>query len=91
MLISLSTNTTNSFSPGLNILFPQTVLVLGITLTQVKDLALGLVRLPVVCTNPPLKVPLGDIQSFQSVNCSTHLGIARKLAEGVVSAQGYKG
>lgn len=91
MLISPPTNTTKSFSPGFNPFFSQPGFVLGIALTQVKDFVLDFVGLPVVCTNPPLKVSLGDIHSFQSVNCTTHLGVARKLAEGVVSAQGYKG
>lgn len=65
--------------------------MLGIALTTVKDLVLGFVGLPVVSTNPLLKVPLGDIHSFKGVNCTTHLGVARKCAEGVFSAQGYKG
>jgi len=46
----------------------QPLLMFGIALTDVQDLALDLVELHAVCTGPPLQlvqVPLNDIPSLQ--------------------------
>ncbi|KAK4825708.1 hypothetical protein QYF61_002067 [Mycteria americana] len=62
----------------------QPVFVLGIALTHVQDLALGLVELHEVCTGPPLKpvkVSLDSIPSLQCVDHTTQLGVVGKLAE----------
>jgi len=61
--------------------------VLEITLTQVQDLALGLVELHEVGMGLPLKpayVPLDSIPSLQCVNCTTQLDVICKLAEGAL-------
>jgi len=56
-----------SSGPALSPFSAQPVFVLGIVLTQVQDLALGLVELHEVCTGSPLKlvkVPLDGIPSL---------------------------
>ena len=66
----------------------QPVFVLGITLTPVQDLALGLVELHEACMGPPLKpvkVPLDGIPSLQHVDRTTQLGVIGKLAEGALN------
>jgi len=62
--------------------------VLGIALTHVQDLALGLAELHEVCTGPnfrPVKVPLDGIFSLQLVDCTTHLCVICKLADGALN------
>ncbi|RMC07194.1 hypothetical protein DUI87_16650 [Hirundo rustica rustica] len=64
----------------------QPVSVLGITLTQVQDLALGLVELREICSGSPPKpaqVPLDGIPPLQRAN-HTQLGVICKLAEGAL-------
>lgn len=72
----LPTNTPKSFFSGLPIipLITQSVLVFGIALTQVQDLALGRIELHEVPTGYSLK-PLDDIPSLQQVNCTTQLSV----------------
>ncbi|PKU46486.1 hypothetical protein llap_3205 [Limosa lapponica baueri] len=70
-------------------LSPQPVFVPGIAMSQVQDLALGLVDLHEVCTGSPLKsvqVPLDGISSLWRVNScvTTQLGVVSKLAEGAL-------
>ncbi|GAB0186614.1 mitochondrial enolase superfamily member 1 [Grus japonensis] len=65
----------------------QPVVVLGIALTHMQDLALGLVELHEFRMGPPLqpvKVPLDGIPSLQRVNHTTQLGVIGKLAEGAL-------
>jgi len=72
---------------GLDPFIPQPVLIVGVVLTQVQDLALGLVEPHEVHTGPLLKlvqVPLDGIPSFWCVNCTTQLGVICKLAEGAL-------
>ncbi|PKU44258.1 hypothetical protein llap_5451 [Limosa lapponica baueri] len=67
----------------------HSVFVLGIDLTQVQNLALGLIELHEVYAGPllkPVKVPLDGIPSLQYVNRSTQLGVIGKLAEGALSS-----
>ena len=62
--------------------------MLGIALTPVQDLALGLVEFHEVCMDLPLepaKVPLDGIPSLQRVDCTTQLGVVSKLAEGALN------
>ncbi|PKU46357.1 rna-directed dna polymerase from mobile element jockey- hypothetical protein [Limosa lapponica baueri] len=69
---------------GLNPFSSQPVSVLGIAVTQVQNLALGLAELHEVCTGLPFKlvwVPLDGIPSFQHVNYTTEFGVIGKLAE----------
>jgi len=66
---------------------PQPVLILETALTQVPDLALALVELHEVHTGPPLQlvqVPLDDIPCLTHVNCTTQLGVIRKISEGAL-------
>jgi len=56
--------------------------VLGIAVTHVQDLALGLVERYEFHTSPLLKpvlVPLDGIPSLQPVNCTAQLGVIGKL------------
>ncbi|GAB0196099.1 cAMP-dependent protein kinase inhibitor alpha [Grus japonensis] len=72
---------------ALNPFSAQPVVVLGIALTHVQDLALGLVELHEVHMGPllqPVKVPLDGIPSLQQVNRSTQLEVVGKLAEGAL-------
>ncbi|PKU41812.1 hypothetical protein llap_7885 [Limosa lapponica baueri] len=65
----------------------QPVFVPGITMSQVQDLALGLIELHEVDMDPPLKpvqVSLDGIPSLQRVDCTTQLGVVSKLAEGAL-------
>ncbi|KAJ7414125.1 hypothetical protein WISP_86696 [Willisornis vidua] len=67
---------------GLNPFSAQTVLVLGIALSYVQSLALGLVELHEVHMHPPLKpvkVPLNGIP-FLHADC-----VVDKLAEGTLN------
>ncbi|KAK4810921.1 hypothetical protein QYF61_013329 [Mycteria americana] len=77
---------------ALNAFIPQPVLILGIALTQVQALALGLVELHEVHMGPllkPVQVPLDGIPSLQQINCTTQLGVIRKLAEGALNPTVY--
>jgi len=72
---------------ALNPFIPQPVFVLGIVLTHVQDLALGLVEPHEVHTGPLLElvqVPLDGIPSFWCVSCTIQLGVICKLAEGAL-------
>ncbi|GAB0176690.1 epithelial membrane protein 1 [Grus japonensis] len=73
---------------ALNPFSTQPIVVLGIALTHVQDLALGLVELHEVSTDSPLKpvkVPLDGILSVQRVDHTTQLGVISKLAEGALN------
>ncbi|KAK4824031.1 hypothetical protein QYF61_009622 [Mycteria americana] len=77
---------------SLNPFSTQPVFVLGIALTHVQDLALGLAELHEVGTGPnlkPVKVPLDGTPSLQRVDCTTWLGVISKLAEGALSPTVY--
>ena len=68
----------------LNPFIPHPVLLAGVALTYVQDLALHLVEPHEVHTCLFLKlvpVPLDGILSFWCVNCTPHLGVICKLAE----------
>ncbi|KAK4810846.1 hypothetical protein QYF61_008818 [Mycteria americana] len=72
---------------ALNPFIPQPVLVPGVALTQVQDLALGKVEPHEVHMGPLLElvqVPLNGIPSFWRVNSTTQLGVICKLAEGAL-------
>jgi len=67
--------------------------VLGIALTHVQNLALGLRELHEVCTGTPLKsvqVPLDGIPSFQHADRTTQPGVAGELAEDALTPTVYK-
>ena len=72
---------------ALNPFIPQPVLILGVALTQVQDLALGLVEPHEVHMGPLFRlvqVPLDGIPSLGHVNRTTQLGVIHKLAEGAL-------
>ncbi|KAK4830062.1 hypothetical protein QYF61_008400 [Mycteria americana] len=74
---------------ALNPLITQPVLRLGVALTHVQDLALGLVDPHEVHMGPLLQlvqVPLDGIPSLRHANCATQLGVICKLAEGALDA-----
>ncbi|KAK4827673.1 hypothetical protein QYF61_020484 [Mycteria americana] len=72
---------------ALNPFSAHPVFVLGVALTHVQDLALGLVEPHEVRMGPPLKpvkVPLDGIPSLQCVDHTTQLGVVSKVAEGAL-------
>jgi len=71
---------------ALNLFIPQSLLILGIALTQAQDPALGLDELHGVGMGlllKSVKVPLDGILSLKRINCTTQHGIICELAEGV--------
>ncbi|KAK4810053.1 hypothetical protein QYF61_005116 [Mycteria americana] len=77
---------------ALDHIIPQPVLVSGVALTQVQELALGLVEPHEVHMGPLLKlvqVSLGGILSLRHVNHTTQLGVVSKLAEGALNPTVY--
>ncbi|KAK4808976.1 hypothetical protein QYF61_015210 [Mycteria americana] len=75
-----------------NQFIPWSVLILGIALTQVQDLALRIVEVHEVCMGPllkPVKVALDGIPSLLRINCTTELGVICKLAEGALNPTIY--
>jgi len=76
---------------ALNPFIPQPALMVGVALSQVQDLALGLVEPHEVHTGPPLQlvqVPLDGILSW-CVKCTTQVGIICKPAEGALDLAVY--
>jgi len=68
------------------------VLIPGIALTQVKDLAPGLVEPHEVHMGPLVKlvqVPVDGILSLSCVDCTTYLGVMCELAEGAFDLTAY--
>ncbi|KAJ7415259.1 hypothetical protein WISP_78996 [Willisornis vidua] len=66
---------------------PLDMLIPGVALTQVQDLAFGLAELHEVWTGPafqPVQMPLDGIPSLQCVNCTTQFGVISELAEGTL-------
>jgi len=63
-------------------------LISGVALTQVQNLALGLVEPHKVHRGLLLElvhVPLNGILSLIRINCTSHLGVICKLAEGALN------
>jgi len=61
---------------------------MGVALTQMQNLAFGLVEPHELHTDPLfkfVKVPLHGILSFWCVNCNIQLGVICKLAEGALN------
>ncbi|KAK4831353.1 hypothetical protein QYF61_017484 [Mycteria americana] len=77
---------------ALNPFIPQPVLRPGVALTQVQDLAVGLVEPQEVHMDPLLElvqVPVNGTLSLRHVNCTTQLGVVCKLAEGALDPTIY--
>ena len=70
-------------------LFSQSVYISGIIPIQVQNLALCFVEPLIGLLLKPNPVPLDEIPSFYSINCTTQLGVICKLAEGVLNAIVY--
>ncbi|KAK4824042.1 hypothetical protein QYF61_009633 [Mycteria americana] len=66
-------------------LFPKPVALHGVAVTQVQDLALGLVKPHTIDLVPwiqPVQVPLQSLPTLKQINTPTQLGIICKLTEG---------
>jgi len=77
---------------ALNPFILQPVLIVGLALTHVQHLALGLVELHEVHTGPLLKLIqflLDGIPALQNVDHTTQLGVIYKLAEGALDPTVY--
>ncbi|KAK4828650.1 hypothetical protein QYF61_000298 [Mycteria americana] len=71
---------------------PQPVLIPGVALTHVQDLALGLAEPHEVHMGPLLEliqVPLDGILSLRNVSHTTQFGVMCKLAEGALNSTVY--
>ncbi|KAK4818987.1 hypothetical protein QYF61_022818 [Mycteria americana] len=68
-------------------LFPKPVALHGVVVTQVQDLALGLVEPHTVGLSPwiqPVHIPLQNLPTLQQINTPTQLGVICKLTEGTL-------
>ncbi|KAK4817504.1 hypothetical protein QYF61_016511 [Mycteria americana] len=68
-------------------LFPKPVVLHGVVVTQVQDLALGLVETHTVGLSPwiqPVQVPLQSLPTLKQINTPTQLGVICKLTEGAL-------
>ncbi|KAK4808458.1 hypothetical protein QYF61_005523 [Mycteria americana] len=68
-------------------LFPKPVALHGVVVTQVQDLALGLVEPHTIGLGPsiqPVQVPLQSLPTLQQINTPTQLGVICKLTEGAL-------
>ncbi|KAK4828298.1 hypothetical protein QYF61_024963, partial [Mycteria americana] len=65
-------------------LFPKPVVLHGVAVAQVQDLALGLVKPHTIGLGPsiqPVQVPLQSLPTLQQINTPTQLGVVCKLTE----------
>ncbi|KAK4810597.1 hypothetical protein QYF61_007334 [Mycteria americana] len=68
-------------------LFPKPVVLHGVAVAQVQDLALSLVEPHTIGPSPsiqPVQVPLQSLPPLQQINTSTQLGVICKLPEGAL-------
>ncbi|KAK4814535.1 hypothetical protein QYF61_022254 [Mycteria americana] len=68
-------------------LFPKPVVLHGVIVTQVQDLALGLVKPHAIGLDPsiqPVQVPLQSLPTLQQINTPAQLGVICKLTEGAL-------
>ncbi|KAK4821042.1 hypothetical protein QYF61_012222 [Mycteria americana] len=68
-------------------LFPKPVVLHGVAVAQVQDLALGLVEPHTIGPSPstqPVQVPLQSLPTLQQINTPTQLGVICKLTEGAL-------
>jgi len=69
------------------LIHPKSLLILGVAVTHVQDLAVGHLELHEVHMGPilkPVKVPLHGIPSLKHVSCTTQVGVLCRLAEGAL-------
>ena len=60
----------------------------GVIVTQVQDLAFGLVEPHTVDLSPlikPVQIPLQTLPTFKPINAPTQLGVICKLTEGALN------
>ncbi|KAK4829526.1 hypothetical protein QYF61_005165 [Mycteria americana] len=68
-------------------LFPKPVVLHGVAVAQVQDLALGLVEPHTAGLGPsiqPVQVPLQSLPTLKQINTPTQLGVVCKLTEGAL-------
>ncbi|KAK4810615.1 hypothetical protein QYF61_007352 [Mycteria americana] len=68
-------------------LFPKPVVLHGVAVAQVQDLALGLVEPHTIGPSPsiqPVQVPLYSLPPLKQINTPTQLGVICKLTEGAL-------
>ncbi|KAK4807115.1 hypothetical protein QYF61_018456 [Mycteria americana] len=68
-------------------LFPKPVALHGVVMTQVQDLALGLVKPHTIDLGPsiqPVQIPLWSLSALKQINTPTQLGVICKLTEGAL-------
>ncbi|KAK4821227.1 hypothetical protein QYF61_015795, partial [Mycteria americana] len=68
-------------------LFPKPVVLHGVAVAQVQDLALGLVKPHTIDLSPsiqPVQVPLQSLPTLKQINTPTQFGVICKLAEGAL-------
>ncbi|KAK4824198.1 hypothetical protein QYF61_012014 [Mycteria americana] len=68
-------------------LFPKPVVLHGVAVAQVQDLALGLVKPHTIDLGPsiqPVQVPLQSLPTLKHINTPTQLGVICKLTEGAL-------
>ncbi|KAK4818295.1 hypothetical protein QYF61_010437 [Mycteria americana] len=68
-------------------LFPKPVALHGVAVTQVQDLALGLVKPHTIDLGPsiqPVQVPLQSLPTLKQTNTPAQLGVICKLTEGTL-------
>ncbi|KAK4830585.1 hypothetical protein QYF61_011820 [Mycteria americana] len=68
-------------------LFPKPVVLHGVAVAQVQDLALGLVKPHTIVLGPsiqPVQVPLQSLHPLKQINTPTQLGVICKLTEGAL-------
>ncbi|KAK4824184.1 hypothetical protein QYF61_012000 [Mycteria americana] len=69
-------------------LFPKPVALHGVVVTQVQDLALGLVKPHTIGLGPsiqPVQVPLQSLPTLQQINTPAQFGVICKLTEGALN------
>ncbi|KAK4826388.1 hypothetical protein QYF61_008059, partial [Mycteria americana] len=66
-------------------LFPKPVALHGVAVTQVQDLALGLVKPHTVDLGPSIQ-PVQSLPTLKQINTPTQLGVICKLTEGALSS-----
>ncbi|KAK4816158.1 hypothetical protein QYF61_011540 [Mycteria americana] len=75
------------FEAAFQPLFPKPVALHGVVVTQVQDLALGLVKPHTIDLSPsiqPVQVPLQSLPALKQINTPTQLGVVCKLSEGAL-------
>ena len=69
-------------------LFPKPVVLPGVAVTKVQDLALGLADLHCFGLSPeiqPFQIPLKGFPTSRQINTFSQLGVTYKLAEGALN------